>query len=176
MLSSPAAPKRAAGAAVGVVLRESEHGEELLFIERTKRRGDRWGGDIAFPGGMRDRSDTDIIHTARRETEEEVGLSSLELLGQLDDVTAVRPRGLRPMGVCPVVFAAPHDANIAADPREVAAHFWVPLSDLWRLPVRRHWRRWGIIVARPPGLELRGRWLWGLTYQMVGKLRAAMLP
>lgn len=47
---------------------------EALFIKRTSRKGDRWGGHVALPGGGRDPEDEDDQATAIRETMEEVGL------------------------------------------------------------------------------------------------------
>lgn len=47
---------------------------EALFIKRTSRKGDRWGGQVALPGGGRDPEDEDDRATAIRETAEEVGL------------------------------------------------------------------------------------------------------
>ena len=47
---------------------------EVLFIKRAGRKGDRWSGHIAFPGGSRDPSDVDDRAVAIRETMEEVGL------------------------------------------------------------------------------------------------------
>lgn len=47
---------------------------EILFIRRTTRKGDRWSGHVAFPGGKRESSDADDRSTSIRETEEEIGL------------------------------------------------------------------------------------------------------
>lgn len=51
------------------------HGRpEALFIKRASRRGDRWTGHIALPGGRRDPEDVDDGAAAVRETMEEVGI------------------------------------------------------------------------------------------------------
>ena len=47
---------------------------EVLFIRRATRKGDRWTGHVAFPGGKRESSDADDRSTSIRETEEEIGL------------------------------------------------------------------------------------------------------
>lgn len=47
---------------------------EVLFIKRANRKGDRWTGHVALPGGGRDPEDEDDCATAIRETWEEVGI------------------------------------------------------------------------------------------------------
>lgn len=47
---------------------------EILFIKRAARKGDRWTGHIALPGGRRDPGDQDDSAAAVRETQEEVGV------------------------------------------------------------------------------------------------------
>jgi len=52
-----------------------KHGEpELLFIKRATRKGDKWTGHVALPGGKRDPEDEDDQVTAVREAMEEVGI------------------------------------------------------------------------------------------------------
>ena len=56
-----------------------EHGDpEILFIKRAARKGDKWTGHIALPGGGREPADTDDQAAAVRETREEVGLDLSE--------------------------------------------------------------------------------------------------
>ena len=64
---------------------------DLLFMERAKVEGDPWSGHIAFPGGHEEDQDDSSLHTAMRETHEELGLdlSGAEVLGSLDEVTTV---------------------------------------------------------------------------------------
>lgn len=47
---------------------------EALFIKRANRKGDRWTGHVALPGGRRDPEDENDCATAIRETWEEVGI------------------------------------------------------------------------------------------------------
>ena len=85
-------PRRAA---VALVLAPSSTGDatlSLLLVRRSEREGDPWSGHMALPGGHAHPEDADLLHTARRETLEEVGVDLLgaELLGRLDDVSPMR--------------------------------------------------------------------------------------
>src|SRR5215471_21768996 len=78
-------------AAVAAILRDREGEAEVLLIRRAQKTGDPWSGHMAFPGGRQDPSDLDLLHTAVRETQEEVGLElspGRNLIGRLDDLPA----------------------------------------------------------------------------------------
>ena len=63
--------------------------QNKLSVILTKRSGKlpNHSGEISFPGGMFDLTDKNLLHTALRETEEEIGIQSdlIEILGTLDD-------------------------------------------------------------------------------------------
>jgi 8-oxo-dGTP pyrophosphatase MutT (NUDIX family) len=69
-----------------------QHRDELhvVFTKRTDLVQSH-KGEISFPGGARDPEDTDLIATAMREAEEEIGLLAehIELIGQLDDIVTI---------------------------------------------------------------------------------------
>ncbi|MHA1130863.1 MAG: NUDIX hydrolase [Candidatus Helarchaeota archaeon] len=48
-------------------------------------------GEISFPGGQREKDDKNLLETALRETEEEIGVkkSQIEVLGRLDDLLTI---------------------------------------------------------------------------------------
>ena len=60
---------------------------KLLMIKKSKELKNH-GGEIAFPGGKLNEDDNDLLETALRETEEEIGLSiSREaVIAQLENV------------------------------------------------------------------------------------------
>lgn len=82
-------------------------------------------GQISLPGGSTEAHDTDEIHTALRESHEEIGLhpGKVEVLGQLGELAL--PSGFR---VTPVVGIIENDLQFAACPIEVADIFQAPLE------------------------------------------------
>ena len=64
-------------AAVSLIeLRRSDNffDTEIIFIKRSMNESDPWSGHCAFPGGGVEASDRDVVYTAIRETQEEIGL------------------------------------------------------------------------------------------------------
>jgi len=57
----------------------------IVFIKRADDGG-RHSGQIAFPGGGYEEYDTDLTETAIRETEEEIGVSEVKVLGILSSI------------------------------------------------------------------------------------------
>ena len=160
-------------AAVATVLRNHED-PEVLLIRRAEHPEDPWSGHMAFPGGRHDREDRDLLHTALRETLEEVGLDlgkQARLVGRLDDIPAIA-RGLRTgMAIAPFVFEL-EDASASLSPNyEVQEIVWAPLAPLLRgeadttIAYPRDGQTWNL-----PAFDVEGRIVWGLTYQMLQHL------
>jgi 8-oxo-dGTP pyrophosphatase MutT (NUDIX family) len=113
-----------------VLASESERGPDLLLIKRASKHSDPWSGQMGLPGGRRDKNDTSLLETARRETREETGIDlPLDtLLGELDELAPTTPV-LPPVIVRPYVFGLPHRPSTRPS-SEVAAIIWTPLSTL----------------------------------------------
>jgi hypothetical protein len=103
-----------------------------------------------------------------RETREEVGVSleDSDRLGQLDDLAPSSPV-LPPILVRPFVFALPQMVTLSPN-REVAAAFWLPLSELTRPGVLRptEHHRHGTLV-RSAGYHLDQGVVWGITERIL---------
>ena len=84
-------------------------------------------GEIAFPGGKFDASDSDLLETALRETGEEIGLhiSRNQILGQLDPVKTLNSGFFILPFVCILKEIPPLVSN-----SEVEKIFHIPLEPL----------------------------------------------
>jgi 8-oxo-dGTP pyrophosphatase MutT (NUDIX family) len=111
-----------------LLLHPGPHGPELLFTRRTQDVLTH-KGQISFPGGSQDPGDADLLATALRETQEEVGIpaEAIEILGELDDTLTAASYFL----VTPFVglYRGGLDA-LRPEPREVAQVLSVPLAAL----------------------------------------------
>jgi 8-oxo-dGTP pyrophosphatase MutT (NUDIX family) len=143
----------------------------VLLIRRAERAGDRWSGQLAFPGGRSAPGDPDLEATARRETLEEVGISlaGARLLGTLSDL-APRTPVLPPILVRPFVFLLPARPLPTVN-HEVAAAWWLPL-DRFRAPdvfAPAEFHRYGTLV-RTVGYHLEVGILWGMSERILTRL------
>ncbi len=113
-------------AAVLFPIVQRDDGQTVLLTQRTAHLKDH-GGQISFPGGRVETEDRTPVHTALRETEEEIGLARehVEVLGFLPEYRT--GTGFR---VTPVVALVTPPFDLALDPFEVAEAFEVPLAFL----------------------------------------------
>lgn len=161
-------PARAAPASDGVwqaatalIVSQVPGGEAaILFMERAHRPGDPWSGDISLPGGRRDRCDQDLAATARRETEEEVGIVLPEPIGRLDDVRGRTRKGI----VATYVFALEQRPDVVVDPVEVASTVWIG-TDTLLAPGSATRHAWTLL--RFPAIRHGTYTIWGLTHRIL---------
>lgn len=94
-----------------------KQGRDYLLLTRRTDHLDKHPGEISFPGGGRHREDENLLATALRETEEEVGIDpvDVEVLGRLDDILSIHDVCVTPfVGVFPYPYPlAPCDFEIA---------------------------------------------------------------
>jgi 8-oxo-dGTP pyrophosphatase MutT (NUDIX family) len=156
-------------AAVAVII--TPEPDSILLIRRAERTGDPWGGHMALPGGRREPGDEDLLTTAIRETEEEVGLQLTRehLAGTLDDVVPRTPV-LPPVAVRPFVFLAPTRPGLSLN-AEVAAASWVTLDHLLQIgthhPVRLDVAGTTRVVQ---AYRLENAIVWGMTERIISSL------
>tara|TARA_R110000782_G_scaffold189805_3_gene279685 strand:+ start:349 stop:1014 length:666 start_codon:yes stop_codon:yes gene_type:complete len=110
-------------AAVLVPITRSDEPEVVLTLRASGLS--THGGEVAFPGGRRDPEDADLVETALREAEEEIGLPPglVEIIGPLS--TLVSRHGIQ---VTPYVGLVPDFVEYRPNDGEIAAVFAVPLA------------------------------------------------
>lgn len=167
-------------ASVAAIMREHEGRAELLFIKRADRQDDPWSGHMAFPGGRKQATDRSLLHTAQRETLEEIGLdltTSARVVARLPDVMPYS-RMPHPLTVSAFLFvleARPnHEIGLTLN-EEVAAVVWAPLEGVLRGDgaTKFRWQKDGLDLTLP-AIDIEGNVVWGLTYRMLELMREVM--
>jgi len=117
---------KAKESAVLLLLLFEDNELKLIFIKRSDYVGVH-SGQIAFPGGKFEESDTSLFETAIRETEEEIGIppSEIEFIGQLTTLY-VPPSNFN---INPYVGFLKTTPNFQIDYKEVAEVFSVPVNN-----------------------------------------------
>ncbi|PKF50767.1 NUDIX hydrolase [Enterovibrio nigricans] len=115
-------------AAVTIALAERNGELHVLFTKRA-RHLKHHPSQISFPGGKVEKSDRDIVETAVREMEEEIGIVAKreDLLGRLSPLPTVSG-----YLVTPVIMFVDADYTPTLDSNEVDSLFEVPLAQFMR--------------------------------------------
>jgi len=137
------------------------NGEDWLLLTRRTDDMEHHGGEISFPGGRRDPGDPDLLATALRETDEEMGIAAvdIEVYGQLDDFLSIHN-----YRVTPFVGRFPAPYAFQVDGREIAEVIELPLGSFLRPGVwhREDWQHQGRM--HPVDFyHVGGQVVWGLT-------------
>ena len=105
---------------------------QILFTKRTDKV-EHHKGEISFPGGIKSAKDGNILQTALRETEEEIGVTKkdIEILGCLDDMPTVTGFNISPFAG---IISYPFEFRINADEIERLIEVPLPL-----LMVEKRW-------------------------------------
>lgn len=114
-------------AAVLLLLLEKQGETHVIFTKRTDRVAYH-KNQISFPGGNVEASDSSLLQTALRETEEELGIrpDQIEILGQLSPINVATSK----YNVTPFVGRLVAPPIYRSDPVEVAEVIEAPLSIL----------------------------------------------
>jgi 8-oxo-dGTP pyrophosphatase MutT (NUDIX family) len=160
-------PVTAGQASVLIALTDHPDEPEVILTKRAARLSTH-GGEIAFPGGKHDATDPDLLYTALREAEEEVGLSPsvVDVFGPLGEVISLH--GLK---VTPWVGSVPYTVELEANPGELDEVFRVPLS-FFLQDHRLHTDeiKFKGKTLYVPAWEFDGHVIWGLTAYMLVEL------
>ncbi len=156
-------PKRPPLKRAAVLVAVTADAELILTKRSTKLK--HHAGQIAFPGGRQDNTDRDLVHTALREAEEEIGLNpkDVTVLGQLPSHETVSN-----YIATPIVGIVPSGLTFTPEAGEVAEVFKVPLThvtDVVNFAIEG--RRWQGHQRHYYTVPYGPYYIWGATARML---------
>jgi 8-oxo-dGTP pyrophosphatase MutT (NUDIX family) len=147
---------------------------QLLAVP-TRRRDDlrRHAGEVSFPGGRRDAGDPDLIATALREAEEEIGLphAAVTIVGALQPTSTFATN----YAIYPFVGLLAPGQEWRISPQEVDAVLELSLHDLAGGYRRTQLERRGVSF-RTDAYVVGEHFVWGATARIIGDLLARVQP
>jgi 8-oxo-dGTP pyrophosphatase MutT (NUDIX family) len=104
-----------------------KNGEYYILFTRRTEKVEHHKGQISFPGGRMDPEDPDLLFTALREAQEEMGIlkEDVQILGELDDICT-----LTDFCISPFVGLIPYPYPFRVNSEEIEEVIEVPLSNL----------------------------------------------
>ena len=129
-------------------------------------------GQVAFPGGKKEDDDRDLIATALRESQEEVGTKAedVEIIGALSELYIPPSNFL----VSPFIGLSSKAPAYTIDPYEVAEAFHFPLRllhDPGYFEVKRIFIKHYKTHINAPSFQYEGKTIWGATAMMLSELK-----
>ena len=159
-------------AAVMIPLFRSEEQDCLLLTVRSTYEGIH-SGQVSFPGGKFDENESDPIHVALREMEEEVGIKAdqVQIIGMLSPLYIPVSK----MHVQPVI-AWVHDARWIANTYEVAQLLEVPIHHLFQANMikKKSMEFSPGIPVEVPYFDIQGHIVWGATAMIISELLSVL--
>ena len=159
-------------AAVMIPLFRSDKQDCILLTVRSTYEGVH-SGQVSFPGGKFDEHESDPIHVALREMEEEVGIKAnqIQIIGMLSPLYIPVSK----MHVQPVI-AWVHDANWMANTHEVAQLLEVPIHQLFQPNgIKKKSMEFSPgIPVEVPYFDIQGHVVWGATAMIISELLSVL--
>jgi len=159
-------------AAVIIPMFEHEDRWHVLLTQRSEALVEH-RGQVAFPGGARERADRDLEATALREMHEEIGVQpgDVEVFGHLGDMPVITGYLVRPyVGSIPWPYAL----EISSD--EVKSAFHIPLE--WLADPKNRYSTYRTYAGREFPVvyfqHYNGYQLWGASAEMTLALLSAL--
>ena len=159
-------------AAIMICLFPGENDIRIVFIKRTDYDGPH-GGQVSFPGGVYEETDTDFSETAIRETEEEIGVhcGKSGILGELTPLLIP----VSNMMVHPYVGSFSKNPKFSINQREVSFLIIAGVSELLNpLSVEKEkWKLHGMEIE-VPFYRVDGNIIWGATAMILSEFLAVI--
>lgn len=171
--SQPGPQGSGATAAVLLLLHGDPADPQIVLTQRAMHLNNH-AGEVAFPGGMWDATDQNLLHTALRETHEEIGLSP-HLVEPIAMLPAASPKR-RNLCVTPFVGLVHSPLELQAEPSEIAAIFDAPISIFTDISQYQYFEIKNAAGALSfPFLSYKGHKIWGFTLKVLVDMLNATL-
>lgn len=165
-------PDSKIAAVMMLLFQDDQEQWQTIYIKRPSTNpNDKHSGQISFPGGQQEAQDKDLIATALRETEEEIGIppSDIKVLGPLSSIYVF----VSDYNVFPYVGYLSGHPTFKVQESEVDYTIIHPLQDLLDAhPAPRkdlHISK-EIILKDIPYYDVNGDTLWGATAMITSEL------
>tara|TARA_B100001287_G_scaffold225876_1_gene195490 strand:+ start:13636 stop:14244 length:609 start_codon:yes stop_codon:yes gene_type:complete len=160
--------------AVAIHLKFDLNDIELILIKRSAYNGAH-SQQIAFPGGKKEKSDMNLEFTARRESQEEIGMPIKNgiYLGKLSPVSIP----VSQFKVTPHIFSHRAFPQLVRNEREVEEIIKCRLSDIDTQKYKSYQNikiKSGVLLKNVPGINLDGHFIWGATALMIHELNCIL--
>ncbi|WP_449245979.1 NUDIX hydrolase [Desulfarculus baarsii] len=154
------------GRPAGVLMPLWDDGQavQMIFTKRSSELPQH-AGQVSFPGGMSERGDRDLAHTALRETHEEIGvpMDQIKVLSRLDQLQTITG-----FVVTPFLGLVASGATFQVNPVEVDRLLLAPLA---KVLDRNNYRQmevdWDGMKFSQMALPHDGDVIWGATFRML---------
>jgi 8-oxo-dGTP pyrophosphatase MutT (NUDIX family) len=142
-----------------------------ILMKRTEYSGAH-SGQISFPGGRYEKTDSNMQFTALRETEEEFGIKQKEVktIGKLTELYVPASH----FNIHPYIAWLDGQPEITPDPIEVAEVIHVPLNTLFQeenkgekdMPLKNG------MTIKAPYYDVHNHVVWGATAMIISEMEA----
>ena len=167
-LKMPSPNERTRESAVLILFYPSKNQIFIPLILRPQYDGVH-GGQMAFPGGRVEKEDENLIRTAMREAQEEIGvrLTDIEVIGQLTKLF-IPPSNFN---VQPVIGYMNHRPDFYPDAREVDKVIEIALEEIINPKIigRKILNIRGVEIDAP-FYQIQEHTVWGATAMMISEL------
>jgi 8-oxo-dGTP pyrophosphatase MutT (NUDIX family) len=157
------------------VYRDVEEELRVVLVVRADDGGQH-GGQLGLPGGKPERGDADLLATALREAEEEVGLPP----AAVDVVATLEPLATRASGwlVYPFLGRVPADTAWRLQETEIVG-ILTPAARVLADPASRSTLPFSSLRFPEPllvdGIDVEGHVLWGMTLRLLDTVLPRLL-
>lgn len=143
--------------------------ESVLLLRRNSNPRDPWSGHFSFPGGRKDDTDSSLLATCMRETQEETGIIlTPEAMCAILPASYAGSRTEAQILVQPYLFQLDTRPPLELDHREIESSCWLDLARFRQkeLHVSAEVLPHRITTAFP----IDDYYLWGFTYKLLTRV------